>query len=402
MHQSEVDQLLRPLERFREIRRDVRALGDRLCDLSYANFQGEIPGVVRKTMEDALRKASVSELQYAPFGGRSTVRRSVADGLAARFEFPFTHDDVVLTPGAMAGLRVALGAVGSPGDQVLLPLPCWVDYPLYVRDAGLVPVTEPFSPTGDFRLDPEALARSIGPRTCALLLSQPCNPTGISQDRSTWDRLASVLDEAAGRLGREITVISDETHRDYVTAVPFQSPLQTWPRTLTVYSYGKYHRIQGQRAGYTAVSPRHPDRRRISRALERSCRIQGYAGPSALMQLAIPELEKLEHRDAGIATWRSRYEEELREAGYQVVSPSRTFFLYASTPEGVDDFEFAEELARKRVLVLPAPVFHHRGYFRIALTAAPAKLDEGLSVLVRAARRHAAGADLPAREGRAP
>src|SRR5919202_371404 len=129
------------------------------------------------------------EPQYAPFGGHTLIRRAVADALRASHGLPFTFEDVVLTPGAMAALHLALRGAGRPGDEVLIPVPCWLDYPLYVRALGLVPVMVPLTCRA-FDLDVDAVADAISERTCAVLLSHPANSTGRNYSPEAFADLA--------------------------------------------------------------------------------------------------------------------------------------------------------------------------------------------------------------------
>jgi len=129
----ELTSLIEPLERFEGIRRRVVRLGDRLCDLSYANYYGGAQEDAKRAIRAALDDDRLLGLQYSPFGGHTFARRAVGDALRVSHGLPFVFSDIVLTPGAMAALQLALRVAGDPGDEVLIPVPCWLDYPLYVR-----------------------------------------------------------------------------------------------------------------------------------------------------------------------------------------------------------------------------------------------------------------------------
>lgn len=378
--------LLEPLERFESIRRTVARMGDRLCDLSYANPYGGAQAEAKSAIRDALEDDRLLGLQYAPFGGQTLARRAVADALRASHGAAFTFDDVVLTPGAMAALHLALHAAGEPGDEVIIPVPCWLDYPLFTRFTGRVPVAVPLAPA-TFDLDVAAIAAALSARTCAVLLSTPSNPVGRIYDRSVLERLGRVLREAEARLGCRVTLIADETHRDFTPPGVQTSAADCFERTVLVYSFGKYHLMQGQRLGYAATTPAHPERAAVARELVRWTRVAGFATPTALMQRAIPALLALRHDLSWVAAWRERLGDELQGLGYDVVRPDATLFLYVRTPQGYEDFDFVTQLARKGVLVLPAPVFHHQGYFRLALTGSARMLEQALPIFRRFAPR---------------
>jgi aspartate aminotransferase len=376
---TSISALLEPLETFESIRRDAARLGHRLCDLSYANpYPGPQHGAVG-ALREALDSPRLLGLQYTPFGGQTLARRLVADGLRRSHELGFAYRDVILTPGAMSALHLALLAANAPGGEVIVPTPCWLDVPVYVRHAGATPVM--VFPDADARLDLEAIGAAITAQTRAIVLAHPSNPTGHHLSASALAELAAVLEARARDTGATLTLIADETHRDFTPEGGYHSLAREYPRTLLAYSFGKYHFLQGQRLGYAAVSPAHPERAEIAHELERWTRITGIATPTALMQQALPRLLTLRYDLSWLPRLRRRMASRLRAAGYRVADADATLFLYVRTPDGISDWSFTRLLAGRGVLVLPAPVFHHRGWFRLALTASEPMIETALSVL---------------------
>ena len=286
----ELDALLSPLERFEAIRRRVVFLGERLCDLSYGNPYAGAEEATRAVLREALEARRLLDLQYSPVGGHTIPRRMMAAHLTGTHGLPFTFSDVVLTPGATAALHVALRTAGAPGEEVIVPVPCWLDYPVYALHLGLQPVLVPLA-EGTFDLDVAAIANAVTSRTCAVLLSHPANPTGKSYDAGRLEALGRALAQAEARAERRITLIADEVHREVLPPDAYRSAAAGWPRTLIVYSFGKYHFLQGQRLGYAAVSPTHPERRGAAAELVRWMRVMGFVAPSALMQRAARRVE---------------------------------------------------------------------------------------------------------------
>jgi aspartate aminotransferase len=336
-------------------------------------------------LREALDEERQLDLQYAPFGGQTLARRAAADALRGSHGLPFDFRDLILTPGAMSALHVALRAATSPGDEVLIPVPCWLDYPLYARSMGLVPRLVPLA-AETFDLDLEAIAEAVGPRTSTLVLGHPANPTGRCYGPEALGGLGEVLREAETANDRALTLIADETHRDFVEH-DYRSGADFFERTVIVYSFGKYHFMQGQRLGYAACSPLHPERRQRAEEMVRWTRIDGFATPTALMQRALPRLLALRHDQEWVTSWRGRLVEALRGHGYEVVEPGATMFVYVRTPPGYeDDFAFVEQLASRGALALPAPVFHHSGYFRLSLTGSESMLLRAFEVFKDLAR----------------
>ena len=370
--------LLEPLETFEAIRRKAARLGERLCDLSYANpYRGAQEGALA-ALRDALEERRLLGLQYSPFGGTTIARRLVADALRRSHNLPFTHRDVILTPGAMSALQIALLSAGAPGHEIIIPTPCWLDYPVYVHHVGGTPIM--VAPRDGTELDLDAIAAAVTKRTRAVLLSHPANPTGRNYDRATLNSLAQAITTRGNQPGTAITLIGDETHRDFTVPGSYHSLAGVFPRTVIVYSFGKYHFLQGQRLGYAAVSPSHPERAELGLELERWTRVTGIATPTALMQQAIPRLLTLNYDQSWLHHWRERLTNRLRAAGYRVAEADATLFVYVEAPPGFTDWGFTKLLAARGVLVLPAPVFHHSGWFRLALTGSEQMLERALDV----------------------
>lgn len=372
--------LLAPQARYEALRADtmVRA-GTRLCDLGYANAWDGPPPEVARAIEEALHSPRQLDLQYTPYGGATITRRHVARSLPDVRGQRFNWRHIVMTPGAMAGLNVVFRSLVSDSDtadEVIVATPCWIDVPLYLENLGLKCVFAPVDPT-TLRLDPARIGDLLRPETRALVLAQPANPTGLLASEQELQDLAALLEaRAPGCL-----LVSDECHRDVVfEGEVFHSPLDFYPRSVAVYSFGKTWAMQGQRIGYVAVSPAHPEADRLADELANLCRVMGFATPTALMQLAVRKLAGKKPSFAAIAARRERAVEALTRAGYALTPSQATFFLYPEAPGG-DAFAFAERLAERGVLVLPGELFHHEGYVRLSLTATDEMLDRALEVM---------------------
>jgi aspartate aminotransferase len=369
-------------ERFDALRSvALRAGGARFCDLAYANAWGGPSEVVRAILQRAAASSGELDLQYTPYGGTVVARRHAAQALARRTGLPFKHDHVVLTPGAMSALSLSFRAFAA-GGNVVIPVPTWLDHPLYVamhrHEPRLVPLRE------DFGLDLDAIAAAVDEETHALVLTCPGNPTGHLFSDDELRGLAQVLEAAPRRMGSSpVLLVSDECHRDFVPDDrAFVSPTSCYPSTAVVYSYGKRFLVQGQRLGYVAVSPHHPEAPELVVALRRLARAGGYGTPTSLMQQALPDLEALAPDVATVLARKERTRAGLEAAGLEVEGDA-TMFLYVKV---ADDWAATEALAERGVLVLPAALFHHRGYLRITASARDDMLARGLEHLIAVLR----------------
>ncbi len=380
---SEVARYLEPQERFEELRaHHVRRTGGRIVDLAYPNAEELAPGV-RDALRATLDEVRGRDLQYTPYGGATPARRLVAHGLKRTHGLRLKHDDVVLTPGAMAALAVTLAAAREgEGDEALIVTPCWLDTPLYASQQGFRPVLVPVDGASG-RLDLARIEAALSPRTRVVVLTQPANPTGVLYGEDELRALARMLSSRA----RPPLLISDECHRDFIFGERFVSPAALYPRAAILHSFGKRWLVQGQRLGYVAFAPPLRDEGWAER-VTRLCRAMGHATPTALMQRALPRLLEVDLDVAAFARRRQLAVRVLERAGYGPVLGRHTMFVYATAPYE-DDFAFAEEVAAAGVLVLPSSLFYERGRFRIAITAPDEALARGLDALARL-RREAA------------
>jgi aspartate aminotransferase len=377
---SELEALIAPQERYQRLHDAAyQRWGHQLCDLSYANFNGGPPSVVLEALRDSIARLRPFDLQYTPYGGSAITRRLIAQRLTRPAGPRFPWRNVILTPGAMAALNLVFRALtfGNFSPEAIVVVPCWLDYPLYLANLGIRAVPAPLD-AETLRLDLDRIDAAITSQTRAVILSQPANPTGAVYTRQELAALAGVLH---ARSGGRILLVSDECHRDVTFGGgEVVSPAEVYENTCVIYSFGKAFQIQGQRIGYVAVSPAMEQADAFARLLESLCRVMGFCTPTSLMQLAVRKLISVDLDLEPIARRRELAIESLRESGYWVRPSDATYFLYPRSPVA-DDFAFVERMADRGVLALPSSVFHHRGHFRLSLTASDAHVERALEAL---------------------
>jgi aspartate aminotransferase len=311
-------------------------------------------------------------------------RAGVAAALREWRGLPFEPADIALTPGAFGALATAFRALLDPGDEVIYSLPPWFLYEPMLRSADAVPVKVRVRPD-DHDLDLAAIAAAIGPRTRAVIVNSPHNPTGRIYPPSTLRDLAELLTDASARHGRPIWLISDEPYSRLVFSdAEFHSPSEYYPYTVIAYSYGKVLLTPGERIGWLALSPSIPHREPLRAAIQVSQMAGGWLFPNAILQYALGDLEQLSIDLAEIERKRDLAVTELQSAGYRLRPPEGTFYLWVRSPDP-DDQAFCRRLADRGVLVLPGSICEVPGYFRISLTASREMLEHALGVLVEVA-----------------
>ncbi len=374
-----LNQLTDEQERLDALRDDaVRRHGPKLCDLAYANPYDGTPDVVLDAIHDALQSTRQLSFQYTPYGGATISRRLVAQSLARESGVPYQWRDIILTPGAMAGLNIIFRAVmqDEQENEIVVVTPCWLDYPLYLENLGVRAVLVPLA-EDTLRLDFAAISAALSSKTRAVILSQPANPSGLVYSESELQQLADLLENEAP----DAVLISDECHRDF-SIDPVPSPARFYANTCVIYSFGKRLLMQGQRIGYIAVSPNMRDKASLTDLCTQLTRVMGFCTPTALMQLAIRKLIDVKLDHSGIFERQQTFVDALRAGGYEIIRPQATFFIYPKTPID-DDFRFTEMLADNGILAIPAGIFHGRGHFRLSVTADAEHLEQAAERMIR-------------------
>jgi aspartate aminotransferase len=304
-------------------------------------------------------------------------QRTVAETLTQRTGMGWDPADVAMTNGGFAALATAMRTLVEPGDEVIFLSPPWFFYEQLILASGGEPVRVKLEPPA-FDLAIDGIAAAIGPRTRAVIVNSPHNPSGRIYSAHDLQHLADVLDDASGRIGHPVWIISDEPYnRILFDGHEYTSPSQLYPHTIITYSYGKTLLAPGQRIGFLTVPPTLPERAEVREEIFLQQFAGGYLFPNALLQHSLSELEKLSIDIGAMQRRRDRLVPALRDIGYECTMPEGTFYCMARSPMD-DDVAFADILARHRVLVLPGTVVEVPGWFRISLTANDQMVEDGI------------------------
>jgi aspartate aminotransferase len=362
-----------------------RRLEPGICDFTFGNpHELPLPGIVA-----ALRERAVAHDKnwFAYKTSEAEPQAYLAERVSAELRLPFEPADIALTNGAFAAIMVAFRLTLDAGDEAVFCEPAWFCYEPMLLAADAVPRKLKLKPPG-FDLDLAAIEAAIGPRTRLVIVNTPHNPTGRIYGRDQLEALAAVLHRASQRFGRPVFLLSDEPYRRLrFDGRDFVSPAALYPWTLISYSYGKVLLAPGQRLGYLAISPLMPpaDRQALRDAMFPAQMALGWCFPNAVMQYAVPDLETLSIDQAALARRRDRLSAALADAGYEVLRPEGTFYLWGKWPKG-DPERIWNHLADRDVFVLPGSLMNAPDYFRISLTASDQMVERALPAFAPAAR----------------
>jgi aspartate aminotransferase len=328
---------------------------------------------------ETLQKWSVPQNKdwYAYKFSEPNAQQVVANSLRYLRGVPFEPQDIAMTDGGFAAIKLALDTVVNPGDEVIFITPPWFFYELLITGPGGVPVRAKID-ADTFDLDLDSIEAAITDKTRAIIINSPNNPTGKIYPRETLKRLADILTTASERNGRAIYLLSDEAYNRIVyDGLEFTTPASVYPNTFVLYTYGKTLLTPGQRLGYIALPPTMPERETIRQAIMVSQLVGGHAVPNALLQHALGDLERLSIDIEHLQYKRDWLVGELRDMGYDIHSPEGTFYLLPRSPIE-NDWQFAEILGEHNILCLPGTIVEMPGYFRLSLTANDEMIEQSL------------------------
>jgi aminotransferase len=320
---------------------------------------------------------------YTSNAGLLELRQAVCDDLVDRYAVSYSPDrECLITAGVSQGLDLAMRVLLEPGDEVLIPEPCYVAYAPCVTFAGGTPVFVPTDGRDGFRIDASQVAEAVTDRTKVILLSSPANPTGAVQRRET---LADLVDLA---VRRDLYVVSDEIYGRLSydgphTCVP--SLPRARERTILLGGFSKAYAMTGWRVGYFCAP---------ADIVDLAGRIHQYTMLCAPHISQIAALEGLRRGEPEVLEMVADYDRRrrlfvkgLNEIGLPCHEPGGAFYAFPSVAgTGLDAETFAERLLMtERVAVVPGHVFGSsgEGYIRCSYATALSLLDEALERMAR-------------------
>jgi aspartate aminotransferase len=357
--------------------------GSEICDFAAGNPQ---EGAIQGYTATLTRWADVRDPRwYAYKTSEPEAQGVVAASLRAYLGIPFEPEDIILTNASIAALAVTFRTICEPGDEVIIVSPPHYLYEPLIRAAGGTAVRVKVR-WGTFDLDLDAVAGALTSRTRAMIVNTPHNPTGKILPPETLTRLAGLLTDASER-HQPVYLLSDEAYNRIIfDRRAFTSPAAYYSRTFVIYSYGKVLLAPGQRIGYIAMPPRMPEREVFRVALMGGQLATGYAWPNALLQHALPDLNRLSMDMKQLQARRDRMVGALRELGYELHVPEATFYLLPRSPIS-DDATFCAWLEEEKIIAQPGSFMDLPGYFRLSLTASDAMIERSLPGFARAMTR---------------
>lgn len=339
---------------------------DKVYDFSLGNPNVPAPECVRAAIKELADLPDSTIIHgYTSAQGDAGVRKAIADSINARFGAGVSPDAVYMTCGAAASLTITLNALCEDGDEFVLIAPYFPEYKVFVTAAGGKPVVAAFDEK-DFQPDFASLTKALSPRTKAVIVNSPNNPSGAVYTKDTVKKLCDMLRDASAKFGKPIFLIADEPYRELVyddIEVPYL--MNEYADTVVCYSYSKSLSLPGERIGYIALSPSLTEGASIYAAVCGAGRALGYVcAPNLFQRVAAKCVNAL----PDISAYRKNRDliyGALTEMGYDCVHPDGAFYLFVRALEP-DANAFAERAKALGLLLVPGDDFGAPGYVRIS------------------------------------
>ncbi len=357
-------------------------------DFSLGNPNVEPPETVKNAIIEILSEEAPNRVHgYMNNSGFEDVREAIANYTNQKYQTHVSAKHIVMTVGAAGGLNVILKTLLNPGEEVITFAPYFTEYGHYVNnyDGNLIvvpPNTDTFQP------DIDVLRQVITPKTKAVIINSPNNPTGVIYSSETITQLANALNEKQEEYNTTIYLISDEPYRELVyddIEVPYL--LNYYTNTFVGYSYSKSLSLPGERIGYIVVHPEMEHLESTLGGLNVANRILGFVNAPSLFQRVIAKTLGSEVDVSIYKTNRDVLYRHLTKIGFTCLEPQGAFYLFVKTPIE-DDRQFCVDAKEYNLLLVPGSAFGCPGYVRIAYCISYQRVENSLPAFTKLWQRY--------------
>lgn len=361
---------------------------ENVFDFSIGNPSVPSPDCVNETALKLLQETDPVLLHgYTSAQGDIAVRQQIVASINRRFDTDFHADNLYVTVGAAAGLCCCLNGLCNPGDEVIVFAPYFPEYKVFIEGAGAVMKLIP-ADIEAFQIDFAKFEAAIGPKTKAVIVNSPNNPSGAVYSAETVKKMAEILDAKSAEYHQPIFLIADEPYREIAfegTEVPYLP--KYYKNTLVCYSWSKSLSLPGERLGYILISDEVADHEMVYAAIAGAGRSLGYVNAPSLFQRVCALCAD---QTADISIYEKNKEilyQGLTDMGYHVVKPGGTFYMFPRTLIP-DDIAFCEKAKEFNLLIVPGTGFGCPGHTRISFCVPTERIEKSLSAFEALAKSY--------------
>ncbi len=360
---------------------------ENVYDFSLGNPDTEPPRELQEMIAGMLLDPAKGMHRYMTNSGYEEVREEIAWYLEETYGLPFTASHVFMTNGSAGGLNILLKSMLNRGDEVIVPTPFFWEFKNYVHNHGGKLKT--VRSKDDFQLDIDRMAAAITPRTRAVLLNSPNNPTGAVYSQRSISDLVQLLNAKRSQ-GQDIYLIADDAYRKLVyDGITLPNLFKAYDLTFSMNSHSKDLALPGERIGYIAISPRMPDTGLLVSGLMITQRTLGFVNAPALFQRVVSRFQRTSVDIGEYQRKRDVLYDALMEGGFECVKPEGAFYMFPRSPIA-DELVFVRMLQQdERIMVVPGRGFGKKGYFRIAYCVPMETIEKSVKGFIRIGKRFA-------------
>lgn len=339
---------------------------DKVFDFSLGNPSVPAPDSVREAIIELVNTTDPTVLHgYMSNAGFEDVRQTIAESLNRRFDTKFSAKNLIMTVGAASGLNVILKTILNPGEEVIVFAPYFLEYGAYVRnyDGVLVEISPD---TTTFQPNLAEFEQKITPKTRAVIVNTPHNPTGVVYSEETIKKLSAILEAKQKEFGTVIYLISDEPYRELAydgVEVPYLT--KYYNNTVVGYSYSKSLSLPGERIGYLVIPDEADGSEELISAATIANRTLGCVNAPSLIQKVVAKCVDAKTDLAAYDKNRQELYDGLKECGFECIKPQGAFYLFVKSPVE-DEKAFCEAGKKYNILMVPGSSFACPGYVRLA------------------------------------
>jgi aspartate aminotransferase len=338
---------------------------DNVYDFSLGNPYAEPPEEVKESLKKHILGNEKGLHRYMNNAGYPEVREKIARFLQEESGVKLAAENVVMTVGAAGGLNITLKSILNPGEEVIVFAPFFVEYTFYADNHGGKTVIVP-PDTTTFEPDLAALEKALTPRTKAVIINNPNNPTGVIYSEAILKSIQEILAGKEKEYGTTIYVISDQPYAEIIyDGAKLPQILSIFDNAIIVNSFSKSLGLAGERIGYVAASSRIKDIDILLQALSFCNRTLGFVNAPGLFQKVVADALKAKVDVLDYRQKRDYLYTNLTQMGFECVKPQGAFYLFPKTLIQ-DDVEFVKRAMKYNLLLVPGSGFGCPGYFRLS------------------------------------
>ena len=372
----------------RSVIRDIFEYGNKLAkeigaenilDFSLGNPSTPAPREVANTIKYMVEGLSPKDYNsYTSSAGDTDTRLAVAKNLNKRFSTDYTDKNIFMTCGASASLNIIFRAIIEPNDEIIVNIPYFPEYKVFIEGQGGKPVFAKCSE--NLCLDISEIENKINENTKAILINSPNNPSGVIYPKENLSALTELLERKQNEYSHPIFLISDEPYRELVFTDEKPEFLPNlYNNTLVAYSWSKSLSLPGERIGYILIPNKVKNHEDVFAAVGGAARVLGYVCAPSMFQYVVKSCVDVEPNIGVYRTNRNILFKELLKMGYTVANPDGAFYMFIKSQNN-DGVDFCERAKKYNMLLVPGEGFGMKEYVRLSFCVETGKIEKSIDI----------------------